>query len=67
MPQDPSLFEKVSIEEQIDPGCEVVLTPEEYDDFQAMLARPPRVIPALARLMKLHRASDDEKDDDLPF
>jgi hypothetical protein len=37
------------------PECEVVLTPEEYADFQAELARPPQAIPALMRLFRMRR------------
>lgn len=37
-----------------DPG-EVVLSSEEYLEFQQMLARPPRAIPALVRLLKIQR------------
>ena len=33
------------------------LTPEEWAEFQAMLAGPPRVIPGLAALLRKHRAT----------
>lgn len=41
--------------QDVDPGCDVVLSPEEYSEFQQMLARPPRVLPALVRLFKIQR------------
>lgn len=46
------------------PECEVVLTPEEYDDFQAMLARPPRAVPALVRLLRLRRLGKEPENHD---
>ncbi len=44
-----------------DPGCEVVLTPEEYSEFLKDLERPPRVIPELARLYRESRLKKSNK------
>lgn len=36
-------------------GCEVVLSPEEYRQFEEVLAEPARVIPELAALLRRRR------------
>jgi hypothetical protein len=36
-------------------GCDVVLSPDDYREFEAQLTAPPRVIPELAAMLRRHR------------
>ena len=40
---------------QVHNGCEVVLSPAEYNAFREMLNEPPQVIPGFAALLRARR------------